>query len=202
MQAPVYLLFAGVNGVGKSTFYRANHWHEADIPAKLPRVNSDELLVDHGGDPLSSSDQIKAGREALRLIDKHFAQGKSFNQETTLTGHTCLRTIARAQREGYRIILNYIGVESPETALSRIEHRVSLGGHPIDEAAVRRRYRTSLQNLSNVINLCDKVNIYDNTINFTAIARWRNGTLTWVGNLQKHGTWLMDAVRDDSLWRV
>lgn len=200
MKQPVYIVFAGVNGAGKSTFYHTNFWRGPDVPHSLMRVNSDEIVVENRGNPRSDSDQFQAGREALRRIDACLSQHKSFNQETTLTGHSCIKTIKRARAEGYRVVLYYIGVASPQLALERIAHRVSVGGHPIDENAVRRRYTASLRNLSRVISLCDEVTVLDNSIEFVALARWSKGVLSWVGNIAKQGPWLMNAIYDDDIW--
>ena len=201
MERPTYVVFAGVNGAGKSTFYHTGFWKGSTMPSSLERINSDEIVVENGGDPRSGADQIRAGREALRRIEDCLVRRKSFNQETTLTGRTCLKTIQRARDEGYRVVLYYIGVASSQLALERIAHRVSLGGHPIDEEAVRRRYIASLQNLSYVVRLCDEATVFDNSIEFVALARWTRGTLSWVGNIAKHGPWLMDAICDDGVWR-
>lgn len=199
---PTYLVFGGVNGAGKSTFFHTGFWRTDDLPTCLPRVNSGEIVICHGGDPRSDADQIKAGRTALALIGRYFESGTSFNQETTLTGHTAVRNIRRARAAGYRVVLYYIGVATPEDALHRIAHRVAVGGHPIDEQTVRRRYRASLRNLSHALPLCHEAVLLDNTVEFVAIARWTNGVLSWVGNLAKHGTWLTSAIRDDTLWKA
>lgn len=199
---PVYAVFAGVNGAGKSTFYRTGLWREEGMPDSMARVNSDEIVVAQGGNPASSADQLRAGREAVRLIEEHFLHKRSFNQETTLTGHAVLRNMRRARDAGYRVVLYYIGVDAPAVAIDRIAHRVAVGGHDIDDAAVCRRYRASLRNFSHALELCDEVTVLDNTVEFVAIARWRAGVLSWVGNVAKHGAWLMGAVRDESLWRA
>lgn len=199
---PVYAVFAGVNGAGKSTFYRTGLWREEGMPDSMARVNSDEIVVAQGGDPASSADQLRAGREAVRLIEEHFLHKRSFNQETTLTGHAVLRNMRRARDAGYRVVLYYIGVDAPAVAIDRIAHRVAVGGHDIDDAAVRRRYRASLRNFSHALDVCDEVTVLDNTVEFVTIARWRAGVLSWVGNVAKHGAWLMGAVRDESLWRA
>ncbi|WP_304426827.1 AAA family ATPase [uncultured Adlercreutzia sp.] len=202
MNRPFYLVFAGVNGVGKSTFYHSKFWHEPGIPKKLPRVNSDELVAQSHGNYLSAGDQLRAGRQALRMIEAHFANRESFNQETTLSGKLAVRNIRKAHDLGYRVVLYYIGVDSPETSLARIAHRVETGGHPIEEDAVRRRYEASLRNFSNVLDLCDKAVVIDNTVEFVTVAQWTRGVLSWVGNPAKHAPWLFKAIRDDTIWRA
>lgn len=202
METPAYIIFAGVNGAGKSTFYHTDFWRGPSTPRSLVRINSDEIVVESGGDPRSSADQLRAGREALCRIDDCLTRHVSFNQETTLAGHTCLKTIHRALGEGYRVMLYYIGLASSQLALARIAHRVSVGGHPIEEETVRRRYTTSMQNLSSVVRLCDEVTVFDNSTEFVALARWARGTLSWVGNIAVHGQWLMEAICDDDIWRA
>lgn len=201
LHQPLYVVFAGVNGAGKSTFYRTGFWRTPDVPSNLVRVNPDEIVVAGGGDPLSPSDQLRAAREALRRIDDCLERRKGFNQETTLTGRSCLKVIERARDAGYRVVLYYVGVASPETALDRVAHRVSVGGHPIDEATVRRRYVASLRNLSRAVALCDEATVLDNTVEFAVLAQWTRGVLSWIGDVVKRGSWLMDAIRNDDVWR-
>ena len=74
---PVYVVFAGVNGAGKSTFYRTGLWRTEDMPRTMARVNSDEIVVAQGGDPASSADQLRAGREAVLLIEECLSRRRS-----------------------------------------------------------------------------------------------------------------------------
>lgn len=202
MAQPTYIVFAGVNGVGKSTFYHSGQWAASTSMLSMPRVNPDEILVRSGGKSDSRTDQMRAGREALRMMDDLFAKRKSFNQETTLTGHLSLRSMERARSLGYRIILYYIGVDSPETSLARIAHRVSVGGHPIDEESVRRRYIASIRNLSRALDMCDEATVFDNSIEFVTIAQWTHGVISWVGDIAKRGPWLLEAMKDEAVWRA
>lgn len=78
--------------------------------------------------------------------------------------------------------MNYIGVESPDIAKERVRIRVSKGGHGIPEDTIERRYRKSLENLREVMNVCDELNIYDNTARFEQIAYMVNGELKWKGS--------------------
>lgn len=86
-----YVLVGGVNGAGKSTLYvsEKSMW-------KLPRVNTDEIVKGFG-DWRNISDVIKAGKIAVKLIDKYFEEKVSFNQETTLCGKSVMRNIKRAK---------------------------------------------------------------------------------------------------------
>ena len=198
---PWYIVFAGVNGSGKSTLYRTNLWRTPGMPTSMPRVNPDELLSANGGNASSARDQIQAGKEALALIDSHFAHRRSFNHETTLTGHRELKNLARAHQEGYRVRLFYIGVASEDIAIDRIAHRAALGGHDIEEASVRRRYRASLTNFSKALAWCEEAQVFDNTTAFKCIAVWNKGTLAWWGASKTTGSWLPSAMLDGTVWK-
>ena len=181
---PVYVVFAGVNGAGKSTFYRTGLWRTEDMPRTMARVNSDEIVVAQGGDPASSADQLRAGREAVRLIEECLSRRRSFNQETTLTGHAVLRNMRRAREAGYRVVLYYIGVDTAAVA-STIAHH---GGRRVVISKRGRCYVATerpLGNLSRALDLCSEATILDNTVEFVALARWSAGTFS-------HGwaTWL------------
>lgn len=75
--------------------------------------------------------------------------------------------------------MNYIGVEDPEVAKERVKIRVSKGGHGIPDKDIERRYYDSLNNLNNVIGMCDEVNIYDNTEGLREIIYLKNDKIIW-----------------------
>ena len=126
----VFYLFAGVNGAGKSTLYNL-----AIINKNIKnstRINTDEIVKEIG-DWKDNSNQIKAGKIAINLRNDCFINDKSFNEETTLTGKTILKTIDKAKELGYELQLFYVGVSSPEIAKERIKNRVERGGHNIEK---------------------------------------------------------------------
>ena len=164
-----YILYAGVNGAGKSTLYRTTRYKDS-----MPRINTDEILREFG-DWRKSSDLIKAGKIAVERLNDCFSQGLTFNQETTLCGHSIIRTIQKAKDAGYMIEMHYVGVDSSQIAKQRIAERVKMGGHGIPDEDVDRRYKESLKNLRKVIGLCDLVALYDNTTEFRRFAIYKNG---------------------------
>ena len=78
--------------------------------------------------------------------------------------------------------MNYIGVESTEIAKERVKIRVSKGGHGIPDEDIERRYYESFKNLQRVVNICDEINIYDNTEMFKEIVNIKNGNILWRAN--------------------
>ena len=176
-ERPWYLLFAGVNGAGKSTLFHSNLWALSDMPRSVERVNADEILVEQGGDWRKQADQIRAGREAIRRIRAYLFSGTSFNQESTLSGKTVLHTIQEARDLGYRVLMHYVGVQSPQIANARIAHRLDVGGHSIAEDVVERRWQRSMDNFVRAASICDEVLVFDNTWQMRLVARLKHGIL-------------------------
>lgn len=166
-----YIIIAGVNGAGKSTLYNV-----LDSLQDMKRINTDEIVRGFGN-WRNSSDVLKAGKQAVKLIKEYFSKNITFNQETTLCGKSIIRNIEIAKSLGYTIEMHYVGVNSAETAKSRIVHRVKSGGHGIPDADVERRYEESFINLRLVIPLCDMVVLYDNTESFNRFAVYKSGKL-------------------------
>lgn len=159
MQKRLYL-FAGVNGAGKSTLYNIT---DKNVNLKdILRINTDEIVRTFG-DWKNSTDQIKAAKIAIKLRNQCFEEGKSFQEETTLTGKTILKLIDRAKDLVYEVYLYYVGVETPDIAKTRVKNRVSRGGHDILLETIEKRYYESLENLLKIIKKCDVVELYDNT---------------------------------------
>ena len=125
----------GPNGAGKSTLFSTEAEDNLGI-----RLNSDEILHSLGLDWADSNAQILAGKQLLRLQKDCLEKGLSFNQETTLSGITILRTISQAKELGYSIHLRYVGVESPEIAKERVRKRIELGGHGVTGETIERRF--------------------------------------------------------------
>ena len=156
----IFYLFAGVNGAGKSTLYNLAMINQ-NIKNTI-RINTDEIVREIG-DWKNNSDQLKAAKMAINLRNECFLCGKSFNEETTLTGKTILKIIDRAKELGYELQLFYVGVSSTEIAKERIKNRVKKGGHNIENNVVEKRYYESLKNLKEIILKFDKVQLYDNS---------------------------------------
>ena len=158
-------LIAGVNGAGKSSIYLSDEIDEIEEIKKTIRINTDEIVKTFG-DWQNQQDQIKAGREAIKLRRDCFENGNSFNEETTFCGKTILKQIEKAKKLGYKTYLYYVGVNSPEISKERIKYRVSKGGHNISNEIVEQRYYESLKNLRENIDKFDYIKIYDNSENF------------------------------------
>ena len=170
-----YTVIAGVNGSGKSTLFNSG---ELDYSTSGVRVNADELIYErYDNNWQDIKIQIKAGREIVKEINRCIDNRLSFNQETTLAGKSVINTIRKAKELGYTINLYYIGLNSPQLAVSRVRERVSKGGHGIPEDVINKRYFSSLINLKEILPICDNVYIYDNSINKRNLLIMENGII-------------------------
>ena len=175
----IFYLFAGVNGAGKSTLYNSEKL-DNDIKNSI-RINTDEI-VKKIGIWKNNSDQIRAAKIAINLRNECFQYDKSFNEETTLTGKTILKTINKAKELGYELQLFYVGVNNPEIAKERIKIRVEKGGHNIENDVVEKRYYESLTNLKEIISKFDKVYLYDNSKKYKNIFSFSNNKILFKSN--------------------
>ena len=130
-------VIAGPNGAGKTTFAMSH------LPSEVPGlhfVNAD--LIAAGLSPLDRGTGVEAaaGRLMLAEINRLAAQGRSFAFETTLAGRSYLRRIDLWRRDGYRVVLVFLSLGSPEDAVRRVAERVRQGGHPVPEDVIRRRF--------------------------------------------------------------
>ena len=188
---PKLIIYAGINGAGKTTLCNFHEIHE-----NFEIVNADMILVEEGGDWKSKIDQIRAGKETLRRIKQDLAQNKSFSIETTRLSTFALNTAIKAKEKNYEVILNFIGVESLETALQRIEKRVQLGGHGIDKEVVKIRFKRQYEGLSQLISVCDKSFLYDNRDQLSLIGVFFEGNILYIN---KNIDWLKNFYENEHL---
>ena len=151
-------------------------------------IDADKITARLGGN------NIKGGKEAVRLINSCLEKGESFTQETTLSGQKTLKTILAARENGYRIRLYYIAVSSAEESLSRIQNRVRKGGHDIPREYVIRRFENRFDDLIKVLPYCDEAVFFDNENGFVRVAEHhRDGNLSLSGKLTPD--WLSELMK-------
>ena len=51
----------------------------------------------------------------------------------------------------------------PQINIARIESRVAAGGHNVDSGKVVERYYKSINNIKELLDICDIMHVYDNT---------------------------------------
>jgi predicted ABC-type ATPase len=159
MDNPRLYIIAGCNGAGKTT---ASFSVLPQILQCQEFVNADEIA--RGLSPFHpESMAVEAGRLMLKRIDYLLTQHLSFAIETTLATRSYHKLVKRAQRDGYKVILLFFWLESPQMAEQRVAKRVREGGHDIPRDVIHRRYWLGLDNLFYIyMPIVDSWSLYDN----------------------------------------
>lgn len=90
---PKMYVFSGNNGSG-NTRYRQAIWDQLGVSVNL---DPDALARKYG-----TEKDMKAGKEAIRLIGECISTKTSFTMETTLSSKLSLKQIKEAKRVGLR----------------------------------------------------------------------------------------------------
>lgn len=94
---------------------------------------------------------------------KLLASKISFTFETVMSGPDKVAFLHKAQQAGFRTYLYYVATEDPEINISRVLHRVKVGGHPVPEDKIISRYHRSLGLLPEAVSYSDRTYIFDNS---------------------------------------
>ncbi len=137
------IIIAGPNGAGKTTFATEFLPREGET---VNFLNAD--LIASGLSPFAPEKvAIEASKLMLCRIEGCCRRGESFGLETTLSGTSHLKRIARWQDFGYCVVLHFLQLASEELAIERVRLRVMHGGHFIPDEVIRRRFRRGLDHL-------------------------------------------------------
>lgn len=156
-------VIAGTNGAGKSSIlgeYLRQRGGEYFNPDEIAR----QLMERHPGLEQSEANALawSAGRE---LLVSAIERGHDHVFETTLGGNTIPRLLADAAARGHRVVIWYVGLDSAESHIRRVEERVRRGGHAIPEDTIRERFSRSLENLILLLPVLHECRLFDNSDN-------------------------------------
>ena len=169
----LYTIIGGVNGVGKSSFTGVLKERTTDLGVI---IDVDKITAELGGNVLAG------GKAALKKIRECIDKKLSFTQETTLSGYKTEATAKEVKELGYHVRLFYVGLDTVEESLQRIENRVKRGGHNISQDDVNRRFQGRWEAVAKVLPYCDEAEFYDNNNGFVKVAEYRNGEFRRIGN--------------------
>ena len=74
-------------------------------------------------------------------------------------------SIAKKEDFTFETVLSSVFVLTvdPQINIARIESRVAAGGHNVDSSKVIERYYKSINNIKELLDICDIMHVYDNT---------------------------------------
>jgi predicted ABC-type ATPase len=158
---PVLIVVAGPNGAGKTTITQALRQHPWAKDVEF--LNSDDLAQNLGGWNNDAA-QLRAAQITTARRIQLLQEGKSLGFETVFSTDEKLDFVREAWSAGFFIRLFFMGVESPEILVQRVERRFAQGGHTVPRAKILARYVRSMANLSEAISLVDRAYLYDNSL--------------------------------------
>jgi predicted ABC-type ATPase len=154
------VIIGGPNGAGKTTAARRL------VPRGLnirEFVNADEIA--RGLSPYNAEHAaVAAGRLMIERMRALVSSGESFAFETTCAGRAYLPWLRDCKAHGWRVLLLFLWLPTPEAAIERVARRVRAGGHAIPNDVVVRRWKAGLANMRHLyLPLSDGAQIHDNS---------------------------------------
>lgn len=168
MDTPTLYIIAGCNGAGKTT---ASMSVLPEVLNCREFVNADEIAK--GLSPFKPEEvAVEAGKLMLHRIDVLLSRHVTFAIETTLATRSYKKLVGRAKESGYKVILLFFWLSSPEMAEMRVAQRVASGGHNIPKDIIHRRYLAGLRNLFEIfVPIVDLWSLYDNNAEVQPIVK-------------------------------
>lgn len=128
-------------------------------------TNADDIVAATGMDNM----------DAAKLVDKKRYESiyrrEDFTFETVLSSAYKLDILNKAKEEGYFIKCIFVLTVDPMINVARVEMRVASGGHAVERGKVVERYYKSVNNINKLMEICDILHVYDNTLEPIRIIR-------------------------------
>ncbi len=111
----------------------------------------------------SNTNSYFASVAADFIRNKLIETKQSFTFETVMSHPDKIEILRKAQSYGYRTYLYFVATNDPTINISRVQHRVKMGGHPVPEDKIVSRYNNSLNLLLPAVQNTHRSFIFDNS---------------------------------------
>jgi len=185
LPSPLFVMLAGSNGAGKSTFYDAY----LDSLA-LPFINADRIAAELRAEARILPQELSslpADRAAQGIADEErhasIVLRRSFVTETVFSDPVGAKVamLNAARARGFEVWFFFIGIGSSELSHARVRERVSSRGeHDVSAAKIRACYARTLRNLPGAIEAASIAVLLDNDLAdapYRFVALFENGSL-------------------------
>jgi predicted ABC-type ATPase len=184
---PQIFVLAGCNGAGKSSI-GGQAFQAAGIPYFNPDLAAREAIAAAsavGRIMTQGEANAWAWEEGVARLRRAIAERGNYALETTLGGDTIVGLLMEASAAGLEVNVWFVGLDSVELHVARVQQRVARGGHDIPRADIERRYVRGRLNLIRLLPRLNQLVVYDNSAPANADAPARAGPrllLRWVGS--------------------
>ncbi len=155
-------MLAGTNGAGKSSVAGAM-FRQSGADYFNPDEAATRILEANPGVSRTEANSA-AWHEGKRLLERAIDERLDFAFETTLGGNTIPDLLQKALSQGIDVRIWFVGLDSPDLHIARVQSRVARGGHDISEEKIRLRYDRSRTNLIELIPALTELKVYDNSL--------------------------------------
>lgn len=156
---PTLLVLAGVNGAGKSSVAGARLRSSG-----LDYYNPDEATHSLRAQGMAEGDaNAAAWRFGKERLDAAIAHVQSFAFETTLGGNT-MPALIREACKTHDVTVWFVGLDTAQRHLARVQARVAAGGHAIPEQKILERWDGARKNLIGLLPHLHELRVYDNSL--------------------------------------
>ncbi|SHA22400.1 hypothetical protein BTHERMOSOX_1273 [Bathymodiolus thermophilus thioautotrophic gill symbiont] len=162
MENPTLSIIAGPNGSGKTTI--TEQFLEHEWLGNATYVNPDIIAQEKFGGWDNKESFVKAANYAQEIRENCIKNKQSLVFETVFSTDEKIKFVKKALEAGFFIRFFFIATEGPEINASRIASRIMKGGHNVPLDKIISRYYKSIVNCARVINLVDRVYVYDNSV--------------------------------------
>ncbi len=191
MKKPLFLVVAGANGAGKTTFIQTQINFE-EIPEGAyvcPDLIAEEIRRKN---PDLSEEEIYriAIPKAEEIRYGKLEKGEDMVLETVFYSEEKLLFLEKALEKGYEVNMVYITTSDPQINAGRVAKRVILGGYPVPTDKIYSRYMGSLENLitAHREGLLDRLLLVDNSREggpHKPYMAFERGSLVWLDSSLK-----------------
>ena len=180
---PLAIVLAGHNGSGKSTL-----WYERlASEIRVPLVNADRMMMSILPEPdvrrrlpawaseLRDNDEswmMVAQKGVEAFVVQAMAHQVPFAMETVFshwrprgdgTFESKADRIREMQREGYFVVLVFVGLSSAQLSVARVSTRVAGGGHAVDAKKLLARFPRTQAAVADALPVADAALLVDNS---------------------------------------
>jgi predicted ABC-type ATPase len=199
---PWFVLVAGINGAGTSTFAQNRETLGILLEARGPEIeviNPDlitrEIQRSTLGLPTGEAN-VRAANECERRVKDLINSGDhSFVIETVLSTEKYKPIVRAALRKGFQVLFVYVTLGSLDEAIHRVAARVRQGGHDVPVDKIRSRWPRSLANLPWFWHHASRALVYFNgsSVPEPVLMAERRGSKVWFA-LDAPAPWALEPL--------